>query len=95
MSVGRRTFALSGLRLEDNSVRSKSSTLVNAQIGCELARGARLVLDVFNVFDARASDVDYYSVSRLPGEPASGVADVHSHPAGPRSARVSLLYAFQ
>ncbi len=80
--------------IEDNSVRSKSSTLVNAQLGCELVRGVRLVADVFNVLDAKVSDIDYFYTSRLPGEPASGVGDIHTHPVGPRTARFSLLYAF-
>jgi hypothetical protein len=30
----------------------------------------------------------------LPGEPASGVADVHTHPALPRTTRVSLQLSF-
>jgi hypothetical protein len=80
--------------VEDNGVRSRPSTLVSAQVGREVLPGARLALEVFNVFDANVSDVDYYYVSRLPGEPASGVADIHSHPAGPRSARVFLSYAY-
>ena len=37
---------------------------------------------------------DYYYASRLPGEPAAGVNDVHTHPAEPRSTRVSVLYSF-
>ena len=41
-------------------------------------------MTVFNLLDTRASDIDYYYVSRLPGEPLAGVADVHSHPAEPR-----------
>jgi hypothetical protein len=80
--------------IEDNSVRSKSSTLVNAQIGHGLGHGARLALDVFNVFNASVSDIDYYYASRLPGEPAAGVNDIHTHPSEPRSARVSVLYSF-
>jgi hypothetical protein len=35
-----------------------------------------------------------YSASRLPGEPAGGVDDVHFHPAAPRSARFGIAYAF-
>ena len=80
--------------IEDNSVRSESSTLVNAQIGYGLGPGIRLALDIFNVLNARVSDVDYFYASRLPGEPASGVNDVHTHPAEPRSARLSVLYSF-
>jgi outer membrane receptor protein involved in Fe transport len=80
--------------IEDNSVRSKSSTLVNAQIGYGLGRGVRLALDVFNVLNARVSDIDYFYRSRRSGEPPSGVDDVHTHPAEPRSARLSVLYSF-
>jgi len=80
--------------IEDDSVRSKSSTLVSAQLGYELARTIRMGVDVFNVLNARVSDVDYYYASRLPGEPSSGVNDVHTHPAEPRSARLFVSYAF-
>ena len=80
--------------IEDNSVWSKSSTLVNAQLGYEIAKGSRLAVDVLNVFNVRVSDIDYFYTSRLPGEPSQGVADIHTHPAEPRAARVSLTYAF-
>jgi outer membrane receptor protein involved in Fe transport len=80
--------------VEDNSVRSDASTTVNALIGYELARGLRAQAEVFNVFDARVSDIDYYYASRLPGEPAGGVDDVHFHPTTPRSVRFSIVYGF-
>jgi hypothetical protein len=53
-----------------------------------------LSIDVFNLTDAKASDVDYYYVSRLPGEPAEGVADIHTHPLESRSVRASLAASF-
>jgi outer membrane receptor protein involved in Fe transport len=80
--------------VEDDSVRSKATSLVNAQIGYALTKSVRLALDVFNVFDAKDSDIDYYYVSRLPGEPADGIADIHSHPTLPRTARVNLILGF-
>jgi hypothetical protein len=80
--------------VEDNSVRSKATSLVNAQIGYALTKSVRLALDVFDVFDAKDSDIDYYYVSRLPGEPPVGIADVHSHPTLPRTARVNLILGF-
>ena len=46
-------------------------------------------LDVFNLFNRRVSDIDYYYASRL-GSETMPVADVHSHPAEPRSWRLSL-----
>ena len=57
-------------------------------------RALRLAVDVFNVLDARHSDIDYFYTSRLPGEPAEGIEDLHLHPTLPRTARVSLRVGF-
>lgn len=54
----------------------------------------RFAVDVFNLLNAADSDIDYYYASRLPGEPPAGVADIHTHPALPRTARVSMTVAF-
>ena len=80
--------------VEDASVQAKRSLLINAEAGYRVARGTHLVLDLLNLFDARASDIDYYYPSRLPGEPVAGVEDVHTHPVAPRTARVSLRVDF-
>lgn len=80
--------------IEDNSVRSKGTTLAYARIGYKINPDMKLSLDIFNLFDRRASDIDYYYASRLPGEPAGGVADIHSHPAEPRTVRVTLNVSF-
>jgi hypothetical protein len=53
-----------------------------------------VVLEIFNIFDADASDIDYFYASRLPGEPAAGIEDVHTHPALPRSARIGVQFQF-
>ena len=80
--------------IEDNSVRSDASTTVNALLGYELMRGLRAQVEIFNLFDAKVSDIDYFYASRLPGEPAGGVEDVHFHPTQPRSARVAVVFGF-
>jgi len=80
--------------IEDGSVRSRATSLVYLDLGYDLPRGIRLALEVFNLFDAKASDVDYYYTSRLPSEPAAGVAGVHFHPAEPRSLRLVAAYRF-
>ena len=64
------------------------------QVGYRLSSKARLVLEVFNIFDADASDIDYFYASRLPGEPDEGVDDIHTHPALPRSAWLGLQVSF-
>jgi outer membrane receptor protein involved in Fe transport len=80
--------------IEDDSVQSEATTTVNLAAGYALTRRIRLVLDLFNLFDTAASDVDYFYESRLPGEPEGGVADIHFHPTLPRTARVSLSFVF-
>jgi outer membrane receptor protein involved in Fe transport len=79
--------------VEDNTVRAGSASLVNLRLGWRLARHARLHLDVFNLFDREANDIEYAYESRLPGEPGP-VFDRHVHPVEPRTARLSLLLEF-
>lgn len=74
--------------IEDNSVRSDPTTLVNA--GLYWTRGRfQAALDVLNLFDSRDADITYFYASQLPGE-ASPVEDRHFHPVEPRQIRVSL-----
>lgn len=84
--------------IEDNSVRSSATTIVNARVGYKFkskpVENWRLLVDVFNVFDAKVSDIDYYYTSRLSGEPAAGVNDIHTHPHEPREVRVTLSMTF-
>jgi len=49
---------------------------------------------MFNLLDAKVSDIDYFYTSRLSGEPSEGVDDIHTHPALPRSARFGLKFVF-
>ena len=80
--------------IEDDSVRSKGTTLVNVDGGWQFAKGMRIAVDVFNLLNAKSSDIDYFYRSRLPSEPPDGIADVHFHPMLPRSARVTLMLGF-
>ena len=79
---------------QDGAVKSKATTLLYADLGYRLGRWTSLGLSVFNLTDARTSDIDYVYTSRLQGEPASGVADVQSHPSEPRELRLSLTQTF-
>ncbi|MRX11792.1 TonB-dependent receptor plug domain-containing protein [Pseudoduganella sp. FT25W] len=80
--------------LEDGSVRSASTTLAYARAAYRLRPDTRVTLDVFNLFDRRASDIDYYYRSRLPGEAADGADDRHFHPVEPRTVRLTLARSF-
>jgi outer membrane receptor protein involved in Fe transport len=80
--------------VEDASVQSKSTTLWNGEAGYRLSKAARVSLELFNLFNATVSDIDYFYASRLPGEASEGIEDIHTHPALPRSARVALRVTF-
>lgn len=79
--------------VEDNSVRSQSSMVVNFLLGKQWNAWAMNV-QVLNVFDSNDHDIDYFYASRLPGEPVSGVEDVHYHVMEPRTVRFELSYEF-
>ena len=81
--------------LEDNSVRSHSTTTLNGRIGYRLSRAFRLELEGFNLSNRRAFAVDYYYASRLASEaPGSSTEDIHFHPIESRSFRLTLTAHF-
>jgi TonB dependent receptor/TonB-dependent Receptor Plug Domain len=80
--------------IEDDSVRSQSSLIFNARAGYRFDNGLRLQLDVLNLFNAKTNQIEYYYLSRLPGEPIGGVADRHVHPAEPLAVRLTLAGRF-
>jgi len=80
--------------IEDNSVQSKATSLVNLEGGYKFSKSVKLLVDVFNLFNAKDSDIDYYYTSRLPGEPLDGINDIHLHPTLPRTARINLVVGF-
>ena len=79
--------------IEDKSVESDGSLLVNLRAGRDWGQFGAFI-DIYNLFDSKDHDVDYFYVSRLPGEPAEGVEDIHSHIFQPRSLRASFRYSF-
>ena len=79
--------------IEDNSVQSDQTSIVNGEVGYKFSERIRLQVEGFNLFDAKVSDIDYFFESRLRDEPEP-VEDIHFHAAIPRSARVSLQVSF-
>ena len=78
--------------IEDGSVTSESTTLVNLSGSYEWQK-LTLSLELLNAFDAENSDITYFFESQLPGE-ASPVEDIHFHPVEPRQIRASVRYRF-
>lgn len=80
--------------IEDDSQRSKSTSLVYLQLGYRFDKTWDIGFDVFNVLDSQDADIDYYYTSRLQGEPAEGVNDRHTHQSEPREFRGMVTARF-
>ncbi len=91
--IGYRYFGPRPL-LEDNSVRSKSTATISAHVGYKFNARNRVEVEGFNLANRQASAIDYYYTSRLPGEPAAGVNDIHFHPIESRSFRFNYVANF-
>ena len=79
--------------IEDASVMSSSSSVVNLEAGYKSPH-FDFRFDVLNVFDSKDDDITYWYTSRLQGEPADGVDDYHFHPIEPRDIRAYFTWKF-
>ena len=79
--------------VEDNSVRSDPTTLVNLTAGYKFSSALSVELSVFNLLDSKDNDITYFYDSQLPGE-AAPVSDIHFHPVEPRTLRAALTMKF-
>jgi TonB dependent receptor/TonB-dependent Receptor Plug Domain/Carboxypeptidase regulatory-like domain len=79
--------------IEDNSVRSNSSTPVSARLGYKFDDGLIVRIDAFNIFDQKSHQIDYFYASRMAFETAA-VDDIHFHPLEPRSFRLIVRKEF-
>jgi hypothetical protein len=80
--------------LEDNSVRSSSTALFSGRVGYKVNAQNSIELEGFNLGNKKASSIDYYYASRVPGEPATGYDDIHFHPNESRSFRLTWIHHF-
>ena len=79
--------------IEDGSVRSSVSALTNLRMGYRIDQRTQLALDVFNLFNRKANDIEYWYSSQLAHE-TSQVNDRHIHPSESRNYRLTLTYRF-
>jgi outer membrane receptor protein involved in Fe transport len=88
--------------IEDNSIRSKSTSTLNGRIGYKISRKVRIALEGYNLTNRKDNAIDYYYESRLAGEARTfggdglpiGTFDKHPHPIESRSFRVNLTVNF-
>ena len=88
---------------EDNSAKSPAYTTVDLQAGYRASGKWLLAVDVFNLFDAKWNDIEYYYVSRLQHEaapapdfvvhPGCAPHGAHPHPVLAVSARRRRCYS--
>ena len=75
--------------IEDSSVRSSGTTLVNARAGYRFENKMRIQVDAFNLFNVKQNQIEYWYESRI--QPAGVAADDrHIHPVEPLAIRVTL-----
>jgi outer membrane receptor protein involved in Fe transport len=79
--------------VEDDSVRSDPTTVVNLEVGYRLNKRFAVSLAAYNLFDSSDNDITYFYESQLPGEGAP-VEDRHFHPVEPRTLRLTLETRF-
>lgn len=73
----------------DQSVLSRDSLVFNARLGYRKERWDAYI-ELLNLFNTEANDIEYFYESRLPGEPLTGIADTHYHPMEPLSIRTGV-----
>jgi outer membrane receptor protein involved in Fe transport len=79
--------------IEDDSVRSDPTTLLNLEAGYRFSNDMSLEVSVLNALDSDDNDISYFYESQLADE-ANPVEDIHLHPVEPRTIRVGATVRF-
>ena len=69
------------------------SSRLRAQAGYAITPKLQVRVEVYNLLDAKVSDIDYFYTSRLRPD-AEPRDDVHFHPAEPRTVRLMIAHRF-
>lgn len=99
--TGRRASATLGWRYlgprylkADAGIQSKPALVSNARLEYALTDTVTLGCALLNLTDARYYEAEYFYVSRLPGEPAGGIAGAMVHPGEPLEVRFAVTERF-
>ena len=75
--------------IEDNSIRSDPTSVLNGQISYALTETLCVTLAGYNLFDSNDNDITYFYESQLAGE-IQPVEDIHFHPVEPGNFRLFI-----
>jgi len=78
----------------DNVVQGSGYHEWNGDVRYAFTGGWNGAFGIYNIGNTKANAMEFWYVDRLPGEPATGVADVHIHPLEPISARIIVAKSF-
>ncbi|MGI9286486.1 MAG: TonB-dependent receptor [Pseudomonadales bacterium] len=76
-----------------DTVDADATSVVNLGVGYRF-RKFNIGIDLLNLLDSDDHDIDYFYSSRLAGEPAEGVEDIHYHPVEPRTLRLEVSFSY-
>lgn len=79
---------------QDGTIRSNSSTFVDAELGYNINDVWSVKADMLNLLNAKTDDIEYYYTYRLQGQPAAGETGKVVHPAEPFELRITLTARF-
>jgi len=79
--------------IEDNTLRSGETLLLNAQIGWRFNKTWTISAEILNLLDRRDHDIDYAYESRV-SPAAFAQTEIHFHPVEPIQARLALTARF-
>jgi len=81
--------------MEDDSIRSGATVLLNAQVGYRFNKTWTFTAEILNLLDRRDHDIDYAYESRVrPGDADPAGPTAHFHPVEPIQARFALTARF-
>ena len=78
---------------EDGTFKSNATSLLNLRVGYKISPQSKLAIDVYNLLNQKANDIEYAYASQLAQE-TSAVIDRHIHPIEPRMVRVTFTHRF-
>jgi len=78
----------------DDAVQGSGYHEWNGDVRYAFGAGWNAAVGVYNILNTKANSMEYWYVDRLPGEPVTGIADVHVHPLEPISLRITVAKSF-